>query len=404
MPTRLDMVSDVIKCPLNYESNVLEYLFGPISVDYQALSPGEFRRLEDIAKKILAYVWKKQQKNGADISFYLPDVFWDLKINIRLLRMAWDYINRPLAEEVITPREVKRIDKVSRIIINLAQAKRGIPSLYEVVSKGFTVSQARKGFKKAQHILEQEFKQMEMAIKIPPLLNPVDETVNEFMEEIGISPKAQFERVTPEKPASAAIKPTPETIEEQIESAKFHRALEEPIRFIGNPDTFLKNTKAIIQNEAAFTKVKEKINTENEIYFSEIIYAYLDKRKNLHFSVGVKITGHLANMTGEATLEIRSNNLSIADRFFNIFKEKLEGVAEIVSEDQFISDSTAILNYLKNFGAEKNWINVEEVSLRLNFSPERAQRVLDYMEETRVAIKDEKASTGIRYYFPGLSE
>ncbi len=405
LPSRIDMVSNIIKCPLNFETNVLDYLFGPVSVNFDSLSPSEFRKLEDASKRILAYVTKKQ-RNGKEANFYLTDVFYDLKLNIRLLKMAWTYINRPLNEERIGPREAKKIDKVSRIIINMTQSKKGIPTLYEVMSKGFTLSQVKKGFKKAQDLLQREYQQMETVLKIPPLLNPVDETVNEFLEEIGINPKETLQRITQkeEKDEITHVETLPETIEEQIKAAKFQQAVEEPIKFIGNPDNFLKNMKAIIENEVAFTKIKERINTENEVYFSEIIYAYLDKKKNLHFSVGVKITGHVANQTGEAKLEVRSNNLNIADRFFNIFKDKLDGVADIVSEDQFINDSNAILNYLKNFGAEKNWTNVEEVTLRLNFTTERAQRVLDYMEETRVAIKDEKASTGIRYYFPGLVE
>lgn len=407
MPNRIDMVSNKIKCPLNYEQQVLEYMFGPINVDYQNLNAVEVRNLDEASKKILSYVTKKSQKNGTEHIFYLTEVFTDLNLDLGQLRMAWDYINLPINETNIIPTEMKKIDRVSHIIINMTQAKRGVPTLYEVMSKGLTLTQVKKGFKKAQNIILETYPHMEMTLRIPELKFPVDEATREFLEDVSEVKKtkavsAPAKAAAPEK-AAVAEKGEDLPLEEQVKGAKFQRASEEPIKFIGNPDTYLKNAKAIIENEAAFTKVGERINTENEVYFAESIYAYLDKKKNLHFSVGVKISGHLANQTGECNLEVRSNNLDIANRFFGIFQEKFTGISDIVTEDQMIADSQEILNYCKNIGAEKNWTTIEEVTLRLNFTTERAQRALNYMEETRVAIKDEKR-TGTRYYFPGLVE
>ena len=66
-------------------------------------------------------------------------------------------------------------------------------------------------------------------------------------------------------------------------------------------------------------------------------------------------------------------------------------------------EGARIRRITRSYGKGKNWTNVEELTIRLNFSTERAKRILDYMEQNNLVKKIVKPDTGPRYYFPGLT-
>ncbi|MFX1449882.1 MAG: hypothetical protein ACFFCM_03500 [Promethearchaeota archaeon] len=398
MPTHLDLVSNNIGIPVGYEKQVLQYLFGPINLNLETITNEEQRELERNGKKILNYVERKRRQEKSDLGVWQPlitDIYFDLKINIQDLRLAFEYINIPVKEFIIKPEEIAQIDKFSKIIINMAQKNQTIPTLNQVANKGMTISEAKKAFKVAEDILKTAFPMWENELQTPRLLFPVDEMVSEHLDktkESEISPKFKYADVTPE-----------DSLEVQITKAKFQRATEEPIIFTGNPEILLKKSKAMIENELSFAKVKENIISESDTFSGDLIYAYLDKKKQVHFSVQISIDGNIIDETGKADIIIKSNDLSVAERFFNIFNNKLEEIASELTKDHYLSDSQDILELVKSYGKGKNWTNVEELTIRLNYSTERAQRILEYMEQNNLVKKVDKPDTGARFYFPGLT-
>ncbi|MHA1380424.1 MAG: hypothetical protein ACTSRG_18820 [Candidatus Helarchaeota archaeon] len=409
MPSHIDLVSDKIGVPLGYEKQVLQYLFGPIKLNLDTISDEDLRELEKNAKKILNYVAKKRKQENETQELWQPlisDIIFDLKMEIQDLRNAFEYINIPCKDFYIKPEHITKIDKLSKIIINLAQKNNRIPTLQEVVNKGMSVGEAKKAFKVADEILSHEYPMWENELQIPRLLFPIDEMLSEHLDEMEIKPIHQTNKVRSESISKKdlTLEITPEdTLELQITKARFQRETENPILFEGNPELFFKRCKNLIENELTFTKVKENIISEEESFVGDLIYAYLDKKKQVHFSIQVSIEGNMIDETGKADLIIKSNDLSVADRFYNIFINRLEELEAEIMKDHFLSDSQEILQMIKNYGKGKNWTNLEELTIRLNYSPERAQRILDYMEQANITKKVERASTGVRYYFPGLT-
>ncbi|MFX0137023.1 MAG: hypothetical protein ACFFDN_25520 [Candidatus Hodarchaeota archaeon] len=398
MPTHLDLVSNTIGIPVGYEKQVLQYLFGPIRLNLETLTDEEQRELERNSKKILNYVARKRKQEKSDVEIWQPmitEIFFDLKIGIQDLRLAFEYINIPVKDFSIKPGEIARIDKFSKIIINMAQKNKKIPTLNEAINKGMTIAEAKKAFKVSEGILETEFPMWENELRIPRLLFPVDEMVSEHLDktkEADIIPKSKHAPVT-----------TEDSLEVQITKARFQRATDDPIIFTGSPEIFLKRSKAMIENELSFARVKENIISESDTYSGDLIYAYLDKKKQVHFSVQISIDGNIIDETGKIDLIIKSNDLAVAERFFNIFNNKLEEIAAELTKDHYLSDSHDILQMVKSYGKGKNWTNVEELTIRLNYSTERAKRILDYMEQNNLVKKIVKPDTGPRYYFPGLT-
>ena len=126
------------------------------------------------------------------------------------------------------------------------------------------------------------------------------------------------------------------------------------------------------------------------------------KQKIVHFSVEVKVTGDVIRQSGKITLKVKSNDLSLADRFFQIFNSRMMDAIEKISHDQLIADSTFLFQVTEHSG--KNWITPEELVLRYQFSEERSQRTLEYMAKNKQVVKESRVSTGTRYYFPSLAE
>ncbi len=398
MPSHLDLVSNIIGIPLGYEKQVLQYLFGPIKLNLDTISNEEQRDLERDGKKILNYVERRRRQEKNNVEIWQPmvtDIYFDLKINLNELRLAFEYINIPTNDFTIKPEEITRIDKFSKTIINMAQKNNKIPTLSQVISKGMSIAQAKKAFKVSDEILKSVFPMWENELQIPHLLFPVDEMVSEHLDKTKVGdkvPKFKHAEVTAE-----------DSLEVQITKARFQRATEEPIIFAGNPETFLKKSKAVIENELSFTKVKENIISESDTYSGDLVYAYLDKKKQVHFSVLISIDGNTIDDTGKVDLIIKSNDLSVAERFFNIFDNKLEEISAELTKDHYLSDSQDILHLVKSYGKGKNWTNIEELTIRLNYSTERATRILEYMEQNNLVKKIVKPDTGARYYFPGLT-
>ncbi|NVM00836.1 MAG: hypothetical protein HWN67_00750 [Candidatus Helarchaeota archaeon] len=398
MPSHLDLVSNKIGIPLGYEKQVLQYLFGPIKLNLDTLTREEQRDLERNSKKILNYVERRRRQEKSNVEIWQPmvtDIYFDLKIKIHELRLAFEYINIPSKDFSIKPEEIARVDKFSKIIINMAQKDNKIPNLNQVINKGMSTAEAKKAFKVSDDILKSVFPMWENELQIPHLLFPVDEMVSEHLDktkEEDIIPKFKHAEVTAD-----------DSLEVQITKARFQRATDESIIFTGSPETFLKRSKAMIENELSFIKVKENIISESDTYSGDIIYAYLDKKKQVHFSVAISIDGNIIDETGNIDLIIKSNDLSVAERFFKIFNNKLEEISAELTKDHYLSDSQDILQMVKSYGKGKNWTNVEELTIRLNYSTERAQRILDYMEQSNIVKKIVKPDTGPRYYFPGLT-
>ena len=404
MPSHIDLVSDKIGIPLGYEKQVLQYLFGPVKLNLDSITEDEIKELDKDGKKILNYVAKKRKQENDSAELWQPmisDVVFDLKMEIDNIRRAFEYLNIPCKDYNIKPGEVSTIDKYSKIIMNLAQKNNKVPNLNEAVGKGMSIGDAKKAFKMSDEILSHVYPMWENELQIPRLLFPIDEMLSEHLDEIPVAttPKAAT-NVTRHK----SLEITPEdTLELQITKARFQRATEEPILFSGNPEIFFKKAKNLVENELAFAKVKENIISEEASFAGDLIYAYLDKKKQVHFSVQVSIDGNLIDETGKADLIVKSNDMSVVERFYNIFINRLEELEADITKDHYLTDSQNILQMVKSFGKGKNWTNVEELTIRMNYSPERAQRILDYMEKTNLAKKIERASTGVRFYFPGLT-
>ncbi|MHA1301085.1 MAG: hypothetical protein ACTSO9_16815 [Candidatus Helarchaeota archaeon] len=406
MPSHIDLVSNKIGIPLGYEKQVLQYIFGPIKLNLDTIKPEEQKELEKNCKKILNYVEKKRKQKKNDPELWQPmisDIVFDLKMNIHDIRYAFEYMNIPCNEFVIKPEEISRIDKLSKNIINMAQKNNEIPTLQTIVNKGMSIADTKKAFKVSDEILSHVFPMWENELKIPRLLFPVDEMVSEHLDSVTqVQTRVKSTPKIVQKMHNLEVT-AEDTLELQITKARFQRATEEPIFFAGNPETFFKRCKNLIETELSFAKVKENIISEEESFAGDLIYAYLDKKKQVHFSVQVSVDGNTADETGKAELIVKSNDLSVADRFYNIFINRLEELEGEITKDSYVSDSQDILQMVKSYGRGKNWTNVEELTIRLNYSPERAQRILDYMEQANLAKKVERASTGARYYFPGLT-
>lgn len=398
MPSHIELVSNVIGIPLGYEKQVLQYLFGPIKLNLDTITAEEQRILERNSRKILNFVSKKRKqiKSGEEIwQPLISEIIFELRMKVNELRLAFEYFNIPYKDFTIKPEENAKIDRLSKTIINIAQKNKRIPSLEEIIEKGMTLDEAKKALKVSDEILKKVFPLWEKELEIPHLLFPVDEMVSEYLDkakEIGALPQIQNGSISEE------------SLEDQITKAKFQRKTESPIIFDGNSELFLKKSRSMIEKEISVSKVKENIFSEADNFSGDIIYAYLDKKKQVNFSIQVSVIGNTIDEKGKADLTIKSNDLSVAERFFNILKDRLEELATEVTKDHYLSDSQNILQMVNGFGKGKNWTNIEEITIRLNMSAERAQRILDYMEENKIVKKIERASTGVRYYFPGLTQ
>ncbi|NHI93238.1 MAG: hypothetical protein EAX96_12130 [Candidatus Lokiarchaeota archaeon] len=401
-PTPIELVSDEIGIPLGFEKVILDYIFNKIEVDPKTLSSSEKDNLERDARKILAFTSKKlKQVEKSDWKANMPlisDVVLDLKLNIEDVKKVYAYINSN--NFLISPSEDALISKKAKTIVNLIQKTEEIPSIYDLIAKGLEVHEIKKALIQLEPLLKNQYKEIDLMI--PQIRYPVDASLTDYQEFVE-------EDLTPLSSVTAKIQaPIKENgeilpLETQIDNAKFERSNEEPVKFIGSPDILLKTIRAHIEHEAAFSKINEKIAIENELYFGNLIYAYLGKSKKIvHFSVEVKITGDVNTLSGKITLKVKSNDLSLSDRFYQIFQARTEEAIQKVSHDQLIADSTHLFQVTEHAG--KNWISPDELVLRYGFSEERAIRTLEYMVENKQIIKEKRVSTGTRYYFPSLAE
>jgi hypothetical protein len=55
-----------------------------------------------------------------------------------------------------------------------------------------------------------------------------------------------------------------------------------------------------------------------------------------------------------------------------------------------------------DFAARQGFVTVEKVLISTNWAPERVTRVLNEMESSGMAIKEESLTEGTKYWFPGL--
>ncbi len=67
---------------------------------------------------------------------------------------------------------------------------------------------------------------------------------------------------------------------------------------------------------------------------------------------------------------------------------------------QFTADQSIILN----FAAKKGFVTLEEVSMNLKWSTDRAMRALEHLQKIGVARFDESYRTGKKWYFPSLGK
>lgn len=65
---------------------------------------------------------------------------------------------------------------------------------------------------------------------------------------------------------------------------------------------------------------------------------------------------------------------------------------------QFTADQSIILN----FAAKQGWVTLEEISMKLKWSTDRAMRALDHLQKIGVARFDESYRTGKKWYFPTM--
>ena len=402
LPTRIDLVSNDVGIPLGFENVVVDYLFEKVEVDPRALSKVEIDNLESTARKILAYTYKKLKQISKDqwklSDPLISDVILDLKLPVADVKKAYSYMNSKNFR--IAPAEDTLIAKKAKILISLIQKNNEIPSIYELISKGLKVHEIKKSFIQVKDLIQNQYEIIDL--KIPNINFPVDEMIGEYREFVT---EEQAAAVKSSPQAAVVVQENGDALplEVQIENAKFEKRHDDMIKFIGSPDSLLKMIRVVVEHEAAFEKIKERIAVENDMYFGNLIYAYLGKsKKTVHFSVEIKVTGNVVNQSGEILLRIKSNNAELGERFFQIFNDRIEDALKKVNHDQLVADSAFLFQTAEHAG--KNWITVDELILRYQFTKERAERTLEYMDENKQVVKETRASTGTRYYFPTLAD
>jgi len=402
LPTRIDLVSNDVGIPLGFENVVLDFLFEKVEIDPRTLSTVERDRLESTARKVLAYTYKKLKQVEKDQWKYneplISDIILDMKLSVEDVKKAYAYMNSK--NFLIAPAEDTVIAKKAKTVISMIQKNNEIPSIYELISKGLKVHEIKKSFIQIEPLIKNQYAIIDL--QIPKIKFPVDEMIGEYREFV-TDEQAAAVKVSPQTAVVVQENGEALPLKDQIENAKFERRHDETLKFIGSPDALLKMIRVVVEHEAAFEKITERIAVENDMYYGNLIYAYLGKTKKLvHFSVEVKVTGNVVNQSGEILLRIKSNNAELGDRFFQIFNDRIEDALKKVNHDQLVADSAFLFQTAEHAG--KNWVTVEELELRYQFTKERAIRTLEYMDENKQVVKETRASTGTRYYFPTLAD
>ncbi len=109
-------------------------------------------------------------------------------------------------------------------------------------------------------------------------------------------------------------------------------------------------------------------------------------------------TGVLKGIVTTQDVEKAMDNL-LKQKIISDIKELDSGV-KMVSffAVQFTADQSIILN----LAAKKGFVTLEEISMNLKWSTDRALRALEQMQQTGIARFDESFRTGKKWYFPSM--